>query len=158
MRKFNWQVLLLALWPYAGVLLLEVLRRSASWTFAPVLAWMAGMFIVCVVNILHAVRMKEGAALPGMLAKLVLIPYYAIAFVYGIFLFAAPPAVIILFLLDGLLLLATSAYTLRGTYIGWRTGSLSTLWAIVLAVSQCIFVLDVMGGVILFVFEKRRSH
>lgn len=158
MRRFNWQCLLLVLWPYAGVVLLELLRQTASWTFAPVLAWMAGMLIICVTNIVHALRMKDGAALPGMLAKLALTPYYAVSFVYGTLLFAAPPAVIILFMLNALLLLATSAYMLRGAYLGWRGGFLSTLWAVILAVSQCIFVLDVPGSVILYICEKRRSR
>ncbi|MBQ8202635.1 MAG: hypothetical protein IJZ74_12795 [Clostridia bacterium] len=158
MRKLNWQILLLALWPYSGVLLLEVLRQLESWTFVPVLAWMAGLVVACGINIIHAMRRKEGAALAGMLVKLTLIPYYAITFVYGIMLFAAPPAVIVIFLLNALLLLATSAYTLRSVYLDWRAGRLFTAWAFVLAVSQCIFVLDVVGSIILYICEKRRSH
>ena len=54
--------------------------------------------------------------------------------------------------------LATSAYTLRGVYLGWRGGRLSAGWAIALAISQCIFVLDVLGSIAIYAIEKRRSH
>ena len=52
--------------------------------------------------------------------------------------------------------LSTSAYTLRGVYLAWRGKTLSTVWAMILAVSQCIFVLDVPVSIALFIYEKRR--
>lgn len=156
MRKIGWQ-LLLVLWPYAGIAMLEILRRFASWTFVPVLVWMLGMVFICGLNAVHALRTKEGAAVSGMAVKLALIPYYVVSCAYGVMLIAAPPAVLMLCLLNGLLLLATSAYTLRGVYLAWRGGRLPGGWAIVLAVSQCIFVLDVPGSIALYAIEKRRS-
>lgn len=70
---------------------------------------------------------------------------------------SAPPAVLLVLLMNGLLLLTTSSYTLRGVYRGWRAGQLSAAWTVVLAASQLIFVLDVVGSIALYIYEKRRS-
>ena len=161
MKKCGWLLLLLVLWPYAGIVFADVQARYAvltEHTNSVWQIWLAGAAILCLLNILCAVRQKEKPVLAGMTAKLLLIPFYGVTFFLGMMLFAAPPAVIIIFLLDGLYLFATSAYTLRGIYLAWRTGKLSAAWAIVLAVSQCIFVLDVPGSIALYIYEKRRSH
>ena len=160
MRKCGWLLLLLVLWPYLGIAFADIQARYSLFREAPHVVWqvwLAGAAVLCLLNIICAVRQKEKPVLAGMIAKLLLIPFYGVTFFLGMMLFAAPPAVIIIFLLDGLYLLATSAYTLRGIYLAWRTGKLSAAWAIVLAVSQCIFVLDVPGSIALYIYEKRRS-
>ena len=159
MQKRCW-VVLLALWPYLGLvaadmqvqhnLFSDMDRVWQLWT-----AGFAALFIVCLIC---ALRRKEQAARDGMIAKLLLIPFYAISLFFGFILFAVPAVVLLIFLLDALLLLATSAYTLRGIYQLWRAGSLPACWTIVLAVSQLIFVLDVPGSIVLYILEKRRSH
>ena len=161
MKKCGWLLLLLVLWPFAGIAFADIQERYAVLTEHTNVVWqlwLAGAVVLCLLNVICALRQREKAVLAGMTAKLLLIPFYGVTFFLGLILFAAPPAVIIIFLLDGLYLLATSAYTLRGVYQAWREKNLSTAWAIVFAVSQCIFVLDVPGGIALFIYEKRRSH
>lgn len=150
---------LLVLWPYAGVIMSDVLLRFDVASKAPWLVWLAGWLILCGLNIVCALLRKENHAQIGVTTKLLMIPYYVVSFFLGYILFvSAPPAVMLVLLMNSLLLLATSAYTLRSVYLGWRTGSLPATWAVVLAVSQLIFVLDVVGSIVLYILEKRRSH
>lgn len=161
MKRCGWLLLLLVLWPYGGIVFADIQSRYAVLTEhsnAVWQIWLAGAAVLCLLNMICALRQREKPVLAGMTAKLLLIPFYGVTFFLGLILFAAPPAVIIIFLLDGLYLLATSAYTLRGVYQAWRAEKLSTAWAVVLAISQCIFVLDVPGSIALFIYEKRRSH
>lgn len=150
---------LLVLWPYAGVIMSDVMLRFGAASKAPWLVWLAGWLILCGLNIACALLRKERHAQIGMTTKLLMIPYYVVSFFLGYILFiSAPPAVMLVLLMNGLLLLTTSTYTLRSVYLGWRAGSLPAAWAVVLAVSQLIFVLDVVGSIVLYILEKRRSH
>ena len=158
MKRRAWPLALTVAWAYGGVALAYAVSEGVVVAYTPVLVWLAGVVVLCLANIVYALCRKTVSALPGMVAKLVLIPFYAISFFLGVMLFIAPPAVIIIFLLDGLYVLATSAYTLRGVYLAWRGGRLSAGWAIALAISQCIFVLDVLGSIAIYAIEKRRSH
>ena len=161
MKKAGISLLLLVLWPYLGIAFADIQARYALFRETPNAVWqvwLAGAGVLCLLNIIVALRQTEKPVLAGMIAKLLLIPFYAISFFLGVMLFIAPPAVIIIFLLDGLYVLATSAYTLRGVYLGWRGGRLSAGWAIALAIIQCIFVLDVLGSIAIYAIEKRRSH
>lgn len=150
MKKCGWLLLLLVLWPYVGIGFVDIQSRYAiltEHTNAVWQLWLAGAVVLCLLNMICALRQKEKAVQAGMTAKLLLIPFYGVTFFLGLILFTAPPVVIIIFLLDGLYLLATSAYTLRGVHQAWREKKLSTAWAIILAISQCIFVLDVPGSI-----------
>lgn len=161
MKKCGWLLLLLVLWPYGGIVFADVQSRYAvltEHTNAVWQVWLAGAAVLCLLNIICAVRQKEKPVLAGMTAKLLLIPFYGISFFLGVMLFAAPPAVIIIFLLDGLYLLATSAYTLRGIYLAWRAGRMPTVWTIILAISQCVFVLDVPGGIAAHYMIKKKKE
>ena len=155
--KRVWQVLLV-LWPYAGVGVLWWTLSQETRTGVPLLCWLAALLVICIANVVCALRRKEGALRVGCILKDALIPFYVCAFLLGMMMIAAPAGMIILFLLDVLLLLTTSAYTLRGAYLLWRAGTLPGGWAILLAVSQLIFVLDVPGSIALYIYEKRRSH
>ena len=162
MKKCGWPLLLLVLWPYAGIVFADIQSRYAVLTDHSNVVWqllLAGAVVLCLLNMICALRQREKAVLAGMTAKLLLIPFYGVTFFLGLILFAAPPAVIIIFLLDGLYLLATSAYTLRGVYQAWREKNLPTAWTIILAISQCIFVLDVPGSIAAHCLtrEKRRA-
>lgn len=157
MRRCCWP-LLLVLWPYAGILLVWV-RQYGEYPMGLWWIWLAGFVTLCLANVVSALHRQKGNTLIGMTVKLLLIPYYFLSLFLGMILFISAPFVILMVLLmNGLLLLSTSAYTLRGVYLAWRGKTLSTVWAIVFAVSQCIFVLDVPGGIALFIYEKRRSH
>ena len=158
MKRRAWPLALTVAWAYGGVALAYAVSEGVMVAYTPVLVWVAGVVVLCLANIVYALSRKTVSALPGMVAKLLLIPFYVISFFMGVMLFIAPPAVIIIFLLDGLYVLATSAYTLRGVYLGWRGGRLSAGWAIALAIIQCIFVLDVLGSIAIYAIEKRRSH
>ena len=156
------QWILLLLWPYAGLVLTDIQVRYGLFADHPHIVhqvWLAVAAVLCLLNVICAVRRREKLLLAGMTAKLVMIPFYGASFFLGMILLAAsPPAIIMVFLVDGMYLLATSAYTLRGLYLAWRGGRLSTGWTLVLAVSQCIFVLDVPGSIALYAIEKRRSR
>ena len=157
MRRCCWP-LLLVLWPYAGILLVWV-RQYGEYPMGLWWIWLAGFVTLCLANVVSALHRQKGNTLIGMTVKLLLIPYYFLSLFLGMILFISAPFVILMVLLmNGLLLLSTSAYTLRGVYLAWRGKTLSTVWAMILAVSQCIFVLDVPVSIALFIYEKRRSH
>lgn len=161
MKKAGISLLLLVLWPYLGIAFADIQARYALFPEMPNSVWqvwLAGAGVLCLLNIIVALRQTEKPVLAGMIAKLLLIPFYGISFFLGMLLLAAPPAVIILFLLDGLYMLATSAYTLRGVYLAWRGGRLSAGWAIALAFSQCIFVLDVPGSIAAHCMTKKKKE
>lgn len=153
--SFCWA--LLAVWPYLALAGNVLLIRVA------LAAWLGGLLatlVVTGVSIRHALQLGDDDRLPwlGMLVKLLHIPAYLIALALAMMLIAAPPLLLAVLLLDVCMLAATSAYTLRGVYLAWRGGKLSAGWALTLAISQCIFVLDVPGSIILHAIEKRRSR
>ena len=148
MKRFAWPLLLLVLWCYGGVAMCAGMIDAPAVSYTPVWVWLAGLVGLCVVNIAYALCRKPVSALPGMMAKLALIPFYVLVFIVGMMVFIALPAVIILFLLDGLLMLTTSAYTIRCLVTACRERRLHIAWTIVLAISQGIFVLDVPGSIV----------
>lgn len=158
MRRRCWPVLLV-LWPYAGILLAWV-RQYGEYPLALWWIWLAGFVALCLANAVSALRRQKGTALIGMTVKLLLIPYYLLSLFLGMIILSisALPVILLVLLMNGLLLLSTSAYILRGVYLAWREKTLSAAWAIVLAISQCIFVLDVPGSIALYIYEKRRSR
>lgn len=144
MKKI-WPILL-ALWPYLGLALLGWTLSRKPLTGTPLLFWLAGLLVICIVNGFCALKCGTDAARLGFRLKAALIPFYVCGFLLGMMLVAAPPALISFFLLDGVLLLTTSAYTLRATWLCWREGALSRPIALVLAACQLIFVLDVIAA------------
>lgn len=156
-KLFSWQFFLLIIWPYAAMAANLFLIRIA------LVAWLCGLLgtvIVTVMNICCAMGQRDAftAAKLGMLAKLIHIPAYVLCLLMTPGIWMALPLLLMMLLTNGCMLLATSAYTLRSVYLAWRCGTLSSGWAIALAVSQCIFVLDVPGSIAGFAIEKRRSH
>lgn len=147
-KLLPWQFFLLIIWPYAALAANLFLIRIA------LAAWLCGLLgtvIVTAVNICCALRQNEtfAATRLGMLAKLVHIPAYALCMLLAPVIWVALPLLLMLLLTNLCMLLATSAYTLRGLYLAWRGEKLSSGWAIALAVSQCIFVLDVPGSLLI---------
>lgn len=154
MRKTPWQMWLLMLWPYLAMAANLLLIRIVM------MAWFAGLLgtlLVTVLNVCCALHQREAsvAVRTGMLTKLVHIPAYALSLLMAPVIWMAPPLVLALLLTNVCMLIATSAYGLRGVYLAWRGGKLSNGWAILLAVSQLIFVLDVPGSILLYI--KLRS-
>lgn len=154
--KKVWPVLLAA-WPYAGLAVMWWTLSQEPLTGAPLLVWLAALLVICAANAACALRQTTTVGELGLLLKAALIPFYVCVFFLGMMMVAAPPGLILLFLLDGLLLLTTSAYTLRSMYLLRRAEQLPTVWAVILAASQLIFVLDVPGSIALYILEKRRS-
>ena len=147
MRKNPWQMWLLMLWPYLAMAANLFLIRIAM------AAWLGGLLgtmAVTVMSVRFALRQDMlSAARMGMWVKLIHIPAYVLSLVMATLIWMAPPLVVVLLLTNVCMLLATSAFTLRGVYLAWRGGKLSSGWAAALAVSQCVFVLDVPGSVLL---------
>lgn len=147
MRKNPWQAWLLMLWPYLAMAANLFLIRIA------LAAWLGGLLgtmAVTVMSVRFALRQDMlSAARMGMWVKLIHIPAYVLSLVMATLIWIAPPLVVVLLLTNVCMLLATSAFTLRGVYLAWRGGKLSNGWAAALAVSQCVFVLDVPGSVLL---------
>ena len=156
-KLFPWQMALLIVWPYAAVAANLFLIRIAM------AAWLCGLLgtvIVTALNVRCALR-QYGTFTTlrlGMLVKLMQIPAYVLSLLMALLIWVAPPLVLALLATNVCMLIATSAYTLRGVYLAWRGGKLSGGWAVGLAVSQCVFVLDVPGCIALYEIEKRRSH
>lgn len=138
---------LLMLWPYLAMAANLFLIRIA------LAAWLGGLLgtmAVTVMSVRFALRQDMlSAARMGMWVKLIHIPAYVLSLVMATLIWMAPPLVVVLLLTNVCMLLATSAFTLRGVYLAWRGGKLSSGWAASLAVSQCVFVLDVPGSVVL---------
>lgn len=158
MKRFAWPLLLLVLWAYGGIALFATMIDAVQASYTPVWVWLAGLVGLCAANIVYALRRKPVTALPGMMAKLALIPFYVLVFAVGMMVAVALPAVIILFLLDGLLLLTTSAYTVRCLVTACRQNRLHIAWTIVLAVSQGIFVLDVPGSIVAHCLTREKKE
>lgn len=153
----SWQIFLLLIWPYVALAANLFLIRIAM------AAWLGGLLgtlLVTALNARCALRQQDAfiAAQWGMLVKLIHIPAYVLGLVMAPLIWVAPPLALALLLTNVCMLLASSAYGLRAVYLAWRGGRIPTVRAIVLAVSQLIFVLDVPGSIALFIYEKRRSH
>lgn len=157
MKKLPWPTVLLMLWPYAvhALTLLTIRLDLLLWLLGGLLTLM-----VTAVNIRCACRMQDAevSALLGMCTKIAHIGAYVGTLFLCMVLFAAIPLVLGILLTNVCMLAATSAYTLRGVYLAWRGGKLTTGRALALAATQCIFVLDVPGSIALYAIEKRRSH
>ncbi len=111
--------------------------------------WVLLTLIVCGLTVWHAVTKRENAPWPGMIVKLVHIPFYVMTFLLGMLTIAAPVLMIGLFLLDGLLMLTSSSYGIAASLRAWHTGTLHPLAAALLIAGHCIFVLDVVCSGIL---------
>ena len=153
-----WQFFLLVIWPYAALAANLFLIRIA------LIAWLCGLLGTLIVTILStrcALHQRDAfaAAKLGMLAKLVHIPAYLLSAVLAAMLWMAPPLILALLLTNVCMLAASSAYGLCGLLLAWREKRLTDGWAIVLAVSQCIFVLDVPGSLLIcHRVKKEDSH
>ena len=158
MKRFAWPLLLLVLWCYGGVVMCAGMIDASAVSYTPVWVWLAGLVVLCAANIVYALCRKQVSALPGMMAKLALIPFYVLVLAVGVMMFIALPAVIVLFLLDGLLLLTTSAYTVRCLVAACRERRLHIAWAIVLGISQGIFVLDVPGSIAAYCLTREKKE
>ena len=155
-KAIPWQMALLVAWPYAALAANLFLIRVglAAWGCG-----LLGTVIVTGLNVRCALRQNElfSTVRLGMLVKLLHIPAYGLSALLTLMLWAAPPLLMALLLTNVCMLMATSAFTLRGVYLAWRSGTLTGGWAAGLAVSQCVFVLDVPGCIVLYAIEKRRS-
>lgn len=151
------QWVVLTVWPYVALAAnLCLIRISMA-------AWLGGLLATLAVttwNACCALRQGDGSRMPwlGMLAKLLHIPAYVMSAVMALLIWMAPPLVLALLATNACMLLATSAYTLRGICMAWRGRRFTGRQAVILAASQLIFVLDVVGSIILYICEKRRSH
>lgn len=157
-RLFPWWYGLLILCPYIALAAnLFLLREGlAAW----LLGWLGVTLLVSAANLDGAMRQTDShiAAKMGMLVKLLHIPAYVMALMMAPLLIAAPPVLLALLATNVCMLLTTSAYTLRGLYLSWRGGWLANGRAAILAASQLVFVLDVVGSILLYILEKRRSR
>lgn len=155
-KLFPWQFFLLITWPYVALAANLFLIRIA---LAAWLCALLGTLLVTVMSIRSALRQREAfaAAQMGMLAKLIHIPAYALCLLMLPAIWMALPLLLMMLLTNVCMLISTSAYLLRGVYLAWRGSWLSSGWAAVLAVSQCIFVLDVPGCLFICHHAKKEA-
>ena len=157
-KLFSWQFWLLAIWPYVALAANLFLVRVA------LAAWLCGLLgtlLVTVMSVFCALHQRDvfAVAKRGMLVKLFHIPAYALCLLLAPVIWVAPPLILMLLVTNLCMLLSTSAYTLRGVYLAWCGSWLSNSRAIALAVSQCIFVLDVPGSLLIcHRIKKEVSH
>lgn len=155
-NRLSWQSILMIAAPYVMLASVAICPRLST-NAAGICFGFAMLLLIeaCALNVFHAIRTRgEGAArqlaFEGLVIKAALIPFYAAMFFLGFLMFAAPPAVIGMILLDWLILLATSTGSLCGIWRGCRSGQLPVWLALLLAASQVTFVLDVPGAAALF--------
>lgn len=149
-KRIAWQTWLMMFWPYSliptGFLMAQLSVEAALCCLG---VWVLLTLIVCGLTVWYAVAKKENAPRQGRLIKLVHIPFYGMVFLLGMMTVAAPPMMIGLFLLDGLLMLTSSSYGIAAALRAWRQGELHPLAALLLIAGHCIFVLDVVCSGIL---------
>ena len=151
-----WQFFLLVIWPYAALAAnLFLIRISLT-------AWLLGLLgtlIVTILNVRCALHQRDAlaAARLGMLAKLIHIPAYALCLVMVPLIWMAPPLLLLMLLTNVCMLLATSSFALRDIWLAWRGTKLTGSWAVALAISQCCFVLDVPGSIILLMKTQNKE-
>lgn len=149
-KRIAWQTWLMMLWPYSLIptgFLMAQLTTEAALCCLGVLVLLT--LVVCGLTIWYAVAKPENAPWQGRLIKLVHIPFYVMAFLLGMMTVAAPPMMIGLFLLDGLLMLTSSSYGIAAALRAWRQGELHPLTTLLLVTGHCIFVVDVVCSRIL---------
>lgn len=149
-KRIAWQTWLMMFWPYSliptGFLMAQLSVEAALCCLG---VWVLLTLVVCGLTVWYAFTKRENAPWQGRLIKLVHIPFYVMAFLLGMMTVAAPPMMIGLFLLDGLLMLTSSSYGIAAALLAWRQGELHPLAALLLIVGHCIFVLDVVCSGIL---------
>ena len=154
-KLLPWQFFLLIIWPYVALAANLFLIRIA---LAAWLCALLGTLLVTAMNVRCALRKRDAfaAAHMGVLVKLIHIPAYALCLLMLPAIWLALPLLLLL-LTNLCMLLATSAYTLRGTYLAWRSGWLRKGYAAALALSQCIFVLDVPGSIVAYCLLRKKK-
>ena len=149
-KRIAWQTWLVMFWPYSliptGFLMAQLTTEAALCCLG---VWVLLTLVVCGLTIWYAVAKPENAPWQGRLIKLVHIPFYVTAFLLGMMTVAAPPMMIGLFLLDGLLMLTSSSYGIAAALRAWRQGELHPLATLLLVAGHCIFVVDVVCSRIL---------
>lgn len=150
-KRIAWQTWLIMLWPYSliptGFLMAQLTAEAGLCCLG---VWVLLTLVVCGLTVWYAVTKQENAPWQGRLVKLVHIPFYVMAFLLGMMTVAAPPMMIGLFLLDGLLMLTSSSYGIAGAIRSWRQETLHPLVAALLIAGHCIFVVDVLCSMLLF--------
>ena len=150
-KRIAWQTWLMMCWPYSliptGFLMAQLTTEAALCCLG---VWVLVTLVVCALTVWYAVTKHENAPWQGRLIKLVHIPFYGMVFLLGMMTVAAPPMMIGLFLLDGLLMLTSSSYGIAAALRAWRQGELHPLGAALLIAGHCIFVLDVVCSGILY--------
>ena len=150
-KRIAWQTWLMMLWPYSLVPTILIMSRLTTEVALLILGvWVLLTLVVCGLTLWGAVAAKENGAWQGMLTKLVHIPFYIGTFFLACLAVAAPPLLIGLFLLDGLLMLTTSSWGLLSALRAWRQGKLPPLLTLLLLAGHCIFVLDVACSILLW--------
>lgn len=158
MKRISWQAGLLMAWPYGLFLALWLEKKmTADAAHICLAVWTLGTLVVCGLNVARAIRLPADADLQGLAVKLALVPFYVIVFGLGLASLAEPGRVLMLFLLDGLLLLTSSAYGLIGTLRAYRSARLTLPWALMIASGHMLFVLDVVSSVALFLAVRVRE-
>lgn len=159
LKRISRPTWLLMAWPYSLFGLMWGMSLLTTETALLCLGlWVLATFAVCALGVWSAYRAGEDAARQGLLVKLVHIPFYMATLILGMLTFAAPPLVLGLFLLDGLLMLTTSAYGLAGVYRAYRRSLLTWPWALALTAGHLVFVLDVVCSAVLCFLLRRRKE
>lgn len=146
-KRIAWQTWLLMAWPYSLILTVCIMAQLTTEAALVCLGvWVLLTLAVCGLGIWRAVTERENAPWQGMIVKLAHIPFYVGVFLLGMLTVATPPLTIGLILLDGLLMLTTSAYGIAGTVRSWKRAQLPLPLVILLIGGHLVFVADVAAS------------
>lgn len=157
---------LLLIWPYlcVGPLFFDtgnnVLNSILAWTYISLTV------VIYVLNILNACLYKgEDAyyklAFWNMVIKLVHIPFYLAVFLVGVMMllasvvpaliFVTPIIVILLFIMDLFMMIASSVYGVNALIRAGKRGVVSKQYALINGILHFFFVADVISSICTFV-------
>ena len=157
---------LLLVWPHlmsvAGEISNEIL-----------VVYLISIVVVCIVSIINAFTFKgddvpEKLTLWTLLIKLVHIPFYIRIFVSGVLMLPAAllsimvafawAIYLLLFVIDYLFLLSSSAYSVKAIWTAKKQGIIPKSLAVILSIFSFIFVTDIICAVVAYALVKKNSQ
>ena len=157
---------LLMVWPH----LMSIIGAVSDVAY---LIYLISIVVVCIISAINAITYPSDAS-PEKLAwwaliiKLAHIPFYIKIFVGGLLMLPASLLTImvafawfiylLLFVVDYLFLLSSSAYSVKAIWTAKKQGIIPKSLAVILSIFSFIFVTDIISAIVAYVLVKKNSQ
>ncbi|MBQ8626977.1 MAG: hypothetical protein IJ419_12510 [Agathobacter sp.] len=163
-------LVLLLIWPYTLFVLAFIPEKVYNDTVNAMSIFLLGMCGLCILSVVNAIFYKGEdisykLAFWSMVIKLVHIPFYVFIFICGIMMLPASLLTILvvvawavylmLFVIDYIFLLSSSAYTIKAIWTAKKQGKVRGVTAIVLTFFSFIFVTDIICAIIIYIITRK---